>query len=99
LYAIKLFQIQLPTNRTTTLMPNSTMSNTVFSALKNGRRTDDCAIGVPCIGGIIALLLWIYVSGCIFIFGAFLSPLKPKGVERRRKQLWGAEQKESRFRP
>jgi hypothetical protein len=79
LYAIKLFQIQLPSKRTTTLMPNSTMSNTVFPALKNGRRTDDCAIGVPCIGGIIALLLWIYFSGGILIFGACLCAAQGEG--------------------
>jgi Ca2+-transporting ATPase len=34
-------------------------------------------------GGIIALMLWIYVSGMIFIFGACLcvaQAAKPKGV-------------------
>ena len=35
-------------------------------------------------GGIMALLLWIYLSGCVFIFGACLcAPAKPRRSEPR----------------
>jgi len=30
-------------------------------------------------GGIMALLLWIYISGCIFIFGACLCAVQTEG--------------------
>jgi Ca2+-transporting ATPase len=36
-------------------------------------------------GGIMALLLWIYLSGCILIFGACLCAALAEGVRRRRK--------------
>jgi len=37
-------------------------------------------------GGIMALLLWIYLSGCIFIFGACLCAAQAEGAQRRQKQ-------------
>ena len=35
-------------------------------------------------GGIMALLLWIYLCGCIFIFGACLCAAQAEGAEKRR---------------
>jgi len=37
-------------------------------------------------GGIMALLLWIYLCGCIFIFGACLCAAQAEGAQRPRKQ-------------
>jgi Ca2+-transporting ATPase len=38
-------------------------------------------------GGIMALLLWIYVSGCIFIYGACVCATQAEKVERQRADL------------
>ena len=38
-------------------------------------------------GGIMALLLWIYLSGCIFIFGACLCAAQAEGRSARQKQV------------
>jgi YihY family inner membrane protein len=51
-------------------------------------------------GGIMALLLWIYVSGCIFIFGACLCAAQAEGRSAPAETIMalnkhGAEQKES----
>lgn len=46
-------------------------------------------------GGIMALLLWIYLSGCIFIFGACLCAAQAEGSSLQAKQLWRAKQKEN----
>jgi Ca2+-transporting ATPase len=40
-------------------------------------RDDNAIYGT--FGGIMALLLWIYISGCIFIFGACLCAAQTEG--------------------
>jgi len=40
-------------------------------------RDDNAIYGT--FGGIMALLLWIYISGCIFIFGACLCAAQAEG--------------------
>jgi YihY family inner membrane protein len=42
--------------------------------------------------GIMALLLWVYLSGCIFIFGACLCATQAQGHSAPGKQLWHAKQ-------
>jgi Ca2+-transporting ATPase len=38
-------------------------------------------------GGIVALLLWVYISGCIFIFGACLCAAQAEGCSSPAKTI------------
>jgi len=50
-------------------------------------------------GGIMALLLWIYLCGCIFIFGACLCAAQAEDIQRRREKASSLAQPSSKFSP